>query len=72
MSGLKAVRRQIALQQPSEVYKLAVAADRAASSGNREACIDLVERIYCLLDWTDLKELDQEAHFPSEEFRQIQ
>ena len=58
MSSLKAAHQQIALQQTSEVYALAVAADRAASSGNREACIDLVTRIYCLLDSTYPKKSD--------------
>lgn len=62
MSSLKAVRHQIALQLPSEVYTLAVAADRAASSDNRKACIDLVDRIYCILDWTYSPEADQELH----------
>ena len=60
MSSLKVVQCEIALQQPSEIHTLAVAADRAASSGNREACIDLVERIHCLLDWTHSQEADQE------------
>lgn len=62
MSSLEAVRHQIALQQPLEVYTLAVAADRAASSGNRKACIDLVDCIYRLLDWTHSQEADQELH----------
>ena len=50
MSSLEAAHHQIALQQTSKVQALTVAADRAASSGNRQACIDLVVRIYCLLD----------------------
>ena len=58
MSSLKAVRHQIALQQPSEVYVLAVAADQAALSGDREACIHLVSRIYCLLDSINSKQYD--------------
>ena len=58
MSSLKAAHHQIALQQTSEVYALTVAADRAASSGDREACIDLVTRIYCLLDSAHPKQSD--------------
>ena len=58
MSSLKAVRHQIALQQPSELYVLAVAADQAALSGNREACIHLVSRIYSLLDSGISKNMD--------------
>ena len=50
MSSLKAAHHQIALQQTSEVYALTTAADQAALSGDREACIDLVTRIYCFLD----------------------
>ena len=59
MSSLKAVHRQITLQQTSEVYALTAAADQAASSGNREACIDFVARIYCLLDSTYSSKFDQ-------------
>ena len=66
MSSLKAVRNQIVLQQPSEIYTLGVAADRAASSGSREVCIDLVKRMYCLLDWAHAQGSDQDLHCPAD------
>lgn len=50
MSSLKAAKHQIAIQQSIEVCALAAAADRAALDGDRENCIDIVARIYSLLD----------------------
>jgi hypothetical protein len=49
MSSFRA-KSQVARQQTQKIRALAAAADRAALTGDRETCTDLVAHIYQLLD----------------------
>ena len=59
MSNLKAARAQIYIQKMNEVSALAMAADRAELSGDRDLCIDLVQNIFRIFDDLYLKNFNK-------------